>query len=151
MQIIQNKLIEKELAPSSIILYTRNLQKLNDDLPFKNFKFLEDVEAIKNKLTAYKPNTQRGYYISIVSILNQFKDSKKLEKLLNQYYALMLNKNKEIKAIPQGVMSEQQKANWTTWDEVEVKINELKEKVDKFYNWETVGKQWGDLIKEMTK
>ena len=132
LQTIQNKLTEKELAPSSIILYTRNLQKLNDDLPFKNFKFLEDVEAIKNKLTAYKPNTQRGYYISIVSILNQFKDSKKLEKLLNQYYALMLNKNKEIKAIPQGVMSEQQKANWITWEEVEIKINELKEKVDKF-------------------
>jgi hypothetical protein len=132
---IKDKLTEKGLSPSSITLYLRNLQKLNDDLPFKNFKFLESPDNIVKKLENYKPNTQRGYFISIVATLNTMKDNnKKIEKLANEYYQLMISKNKEIKAKPQGEMSEQQKDNWVKWDAVEEKINELKEKVDKFIN-----------------
>jgi hypothetical protein len=44
----------------------------------------------------------------------------------------MISKNKEIKAKPQGEMTEEQKENWVKWDAVEEKINELKEKVNKF-------------------
>jgi len=129
---LENKLTEKNLSPSSIKLYIRNLQKLNDDLPFKNFKFLENTDNIVKKLEAYKPNTQRGYYIAIVATMNTMKDNKKIGMLADKYYKLMIDKNKEIKAKPQGEMTEEQKENWIKWDDVEVKINELKEKVDKF-------------------
>lgn len=132
---LENKLTEKNLSPSSIKLYIRNLQKLNDDLPFKNFKFLENTDNIIKKLEAYKPNTQRGYYIAIVATMNTMKDTnKKIGMLADKYYKLMIDKNKEIRAKPQGEMTEEQKENWIKWDDVEVKINELREKVDKFIN-----------------
>lgn len=132
IETLKSKMTEKGLSPSSITLYIRNLQKLNDDLPFKNFKFLENTDNIVKKLENYKPNTQRGYFISIVSGLNTMKDNKKIGKMADAYYNLMISKNKEIKAKPQGEMTEEQKENWVKWDSVEEKINELKEKVDKF-------------------
>lgn len=132
IETLKSKMTEKGLSPSSITLYIRNLQKLNDDLPFKNFKFLENTDNIVKKLENYKPNTQRGYFISIVSGLNTMKDNKKIGKMADAYYNLMISKNKEIKAKPQGEMTEEQKENWVKWDSVEEKINELKEKVNKF-------------------
>ena len=135
METLKNRMTEKNLSPSSINLYLRNLQKLNDDLPFKNFKFLENTDNIVKKLENYKPNTQRGYFISIVSALNCMKDTnKKISKMADAYYKLMIDKKNEIKAKPQGEMTEEQKENWVKWDSVEEKINELKEKVDKFIN-----------------
>jgi hypothetical protein len=77
IETLHTKMNLKGLSPSSITLYLRNLQKLNDDLPFKNFKFLENTDNIVKKLENYKPNTQRGYYISIVSGLNTMKDTSK--------------------------------------------------------------------------
>lgn len=132
IETLKSKMIEKGLSPSSIILYIRNLQKLNDDLPFKNFKFLENTDNIVKKLENYKPNTQRGYFISIVSGLNTMKDNKKIGTMADKYYQHMIAKNKEIKAKPQGEMTEEQKENWVKWDSVEEKINELKDRVDKF-------------------
>lgn len=135
METLKNRMTEKNLSNSSINLYLRNLQKLNDDLPFKNFKFLENTDNIVKKLENYKPNTQRGYFISIVSGLNCMKDTnKKISKMADAYYKLMIDKKNEIKAKPQGEMTEEQKENWVKWDSVEEKINELKEKVDKFIN-----------------
>jgi hypothetical protein len=64
----------KKLSKSSIDLYLRNLQKLNELVPIKNLKFLENTEQIKNMLENYKPTTRRSYYISIVSVLSLFKD-----------------------------------------------------------------------------
>jgi len=130
---IEDKMREKKLSESSIKLYLRNLEKLNDDLPLKNTAFLKDPEAILAKLSNYKENTKRGYLISICATLNLDKSTKPKQKLYDQYFKLMVDKNKELKEQEgKHELSETQKENWIDWKEVETKFTELKEKVDKF-------------------
>ena len=122
-------LTEKGLAPSSIKLYVRNLEKLSDT-PLKNLSFLKDVEKITDKLQKYKENTKRGFLISIVSALSL---DKKHKKLYDTYYKLMMDKNKELKAVEaSGEKTETQQKNWITWDEVGTKMKDLEDKVNTF-------------------
>jgi integrase len=123
---LTNKLKDKNLTPSTINLYIRNLEKLNDKEPIKNFNFLKKVDVIKNKLDEYKNNTQRSYYISIVSAL---KTDDKYKSLYNKYYKIMIAKKKEIDEIPTTTMNDNQKENWISWDEVITIYNNLLNKV----------------------
>ena len=126
-------LTEKKLAESSVKLYLRNLEKLNDNQPLKNLNFLKEVGKITEKLAPYKENTKRGYLISITSVLALDKSSKPKQKLYDEYFKLMMDKNKELKAEEStNTKSEAQEKNWLKWDEVEKHWNELKEKVDSF-------------------
>jgi hypothetical protein len=126
-------LTEKKLAESSVKLYLRNLEKLNDNQPLKNLNFLKEVGKITEKLAPYKENTKRGYLISITSVLALDKTTKPKQKLYDEYFKLMMEKNKELKAEEAtNTKSEAQEENWLKWDEVEKQWNELKEKVDSF-------------------
>jgi len=126
---------EKKLASSSVKMYLRNLEKLNDDMPLKNFNFLKDVPAILQQLEKYKQNTQRGYLISIVSALGLDKSNKAKQKLYDDYYKLMMDKNKELKAKEAtNEKSETQAKNWLTWEEVSKTFAELEAKVKAFSN-----------------
>ena len=58
---LEKRLRDKGLSETSIRLYLRNLEKLNDDMPLKNLNFLKDVKNIQAKLTDYKENTKRGF------------------------------------------------------------------------------------------
>jgi integrase len=132
---LERKFTEKKLSPLSIRMYLRNLEKLNGDAPLKNLNFLKDPSAIVEKLTKYKENTKRGYLISITSALSLDTSTKQKKKLHEDYFKLMMDKNKEIKdgeATNSNQKSEQQEKNWLTWSEVEKKAGELKEKVDAF-------------------
>lgn len=120
---LHNNLKTKGLSESSIKLYLRNLEKLNGGFEFTNFKFLENPEDIMKKIEPYKPNTQRGYLISIVSCLNSF--GTKYKKLADVYYKLMLDVDKKLKEVPTNVMSEVQKENWCEWNDVVEKYNQL--------------------------
>ena len=125
------KLNDKNLSEGSIKLYLRNLEKLNDG-NLQSFKFLNNVEKIVEKITKYKPNTQRGILISIVSVLGCCPEDKKLMKIRNKYYNLMNDKNTEIKENATDEPTEEQKANWISWDDVKKKFEELKSEVNKF-------------------
>tara|TARA_R110002126_G_scaffold195727_1_gene343486 strand:- start:335 stop:1294 length:960 start_codon:yes stop_codon:yes gene_type:complete len=128
-----NKFKEKELSESSIKMYIRNLEKLNDDMPLKNLNFLKDVKLIESKLENYKPNTKRNYIISIVSALATDKSNKSKEKLYNEYFGIMMNKNKELKAEElKGEKNEATEKNWISWEDVESKFKELESKVEAF-------------------
>lgn len=142
---------EKKLAPTSIKLYVRNLEKLNEDMPLKNLNFLKDVSAIEEKLSKYKENTKRGYLISIVSALSLDKSNKQKQKLYDDYYKLMMNKNKELKAVEaSGEKTETQQENWITWEEVSTKMKELEDKVKVFAgNKEINGHQYDVLLQEV--
>ena len=126
---------DKHLSESSIKLYIRNLEKLNDDLPIKNLNFLKSIQNIEDKLKDYKENTKRGYLISICSALSTDKSTKPKQKLYDEYYKLLSSKNNELKTEEgNNEASETQKKNWITWDNVKEKIEELKNKVDIFKN-----------------
>jgi integrase len=124
---------EKKLATTSIKMYLRNLEKLNDDMPLKNLNFLKDVSAIEQRLAKYKENTKRGYLISIVSALSLDKSNKQKQKLYDDYYKLMMDKNKELKKVEaSGEKTETQEKNWITWDEVSSHMNQLEDKIKSF-------------------
>ena len=120
---------KKPLSPSSIELYVKNLIRLNDDEEFNNLNFLKKVDKVTKFLEDYKPNTQKIYLISIVSVLSLYKSERGYKNLYKKYYDLMMNLRNELKEIPTNQMSEQQKNNWMDWEEVMKIYEEVKGKV----------------------
>lgn len=135
-EIIKN-LEAKKLSPNTISLYLKNLTRLNDNKPIKNFKFLADVEEIKERLSKNKPNTQKTYYGIIVGVLNTFK-TKPIMKIAALYYPLMAEKVSEVKAVPTGEKSEQQEKNWLSWNDVLKVYERLKTSISKFRDLKTI-------------
>jgi integrase len=147
-QDLDKGLTDKGLAQSSIKLYLRNLEKLNDNEPLKNLNFLKDPAVIQEKLTKYKENTKRGYLISICSVLSLDKSTKAKQKLYDDYFRLMMDKNKELKAEErENVKTDTQKENWLEWKEVEEKFDELEKKVASFKDQKTLNEhQYNTLL-----
>jgi hypothetical protein len=125
----------KNITESSKKLYLANLLRLNGGQPIKNLKFLNDVEAIKEKLGKYKPNTQRSYIISVVSLMKSLKEKqpKKFSKLYDSYYAILDTMNKSLK--DQTGKTEKEEKEWIGQDAVKEKfetqfkvLEELKDK-----------------------
>ena len=128
---LTDKFKAKNLSDSSIQLYLNNLKKLNDNQNVKNFSFLKNVPSIKYKLDQYKPNTQRGILISIVSSLNHAGPAYK--KLLKEYYDWMISLNNELKTeSKKNIKSETQKKNWMEYEDVMEVYHKLKNDVDLF-------------------
>jgi hypothetical protein len=114
----------KNITDSSRKLYLANLIRLNGGLPPKNLKFLNDVDAIKEKLQKYKPNTQRSYIISIVSLLKGLKEKqqKKFSKLYDTYYAILDEMNKSLK--DNTAKTDKEEKEWIGQDAVKAKLEE---------------------------
>lgn len=123
----------KNITESSKKLYLANLTRLNGGV-IKNLKFLDNVDAVKEKLEKYKPNTQRSYIISIVSLLKSLKEKqKKYSKLYDSYYAILDGMNKSLKDNTEK--TEKEEKEWIGQDAVKEKfetnmkvIEELKDK-----------------------
>jgi hypothetical protein len=129
----------KKLSKSSIDLYLRNLQKLNELMPIKNLKFLENTENIKTMLENYKPTTRRSYYISIVSVLACFKDVAKYDKLYQEYTKIMLEENKKVNDDSDGTKTDTQNANWVDKSDVDKVVDSLKERVNAIAEKKEIG------------
>jgi len=114
-EIIKN-LEAKKLSPNTISLYMKNLTRLNDNKPIKNFKFLADIEAIKDRLSKNKP----------------------IQKIAALYYPLMAEKVSEVKAVPTGEKSEAQEKNWLSWEDVLKVYERLKTSIQKFKDLKTI-------------
>lgn len=135
----KNELIQKfknkKLSESSIKMYIRNLEKLNGDMPLKNFNFLKNIDNVIEKLNNYKENTKRGYIISIVSALSTDLSSKTKKKLYDEYFKIMISKNKALKdETGENKKSETQKENWLSWEDVKKTYEILNSRVEKFIN-----------------
>jgi len=116
---------DKNITESSKNLYMKNLVRLNGG-EIKNFNFLKNETEILEKLNKYKPNTQRTYIISIVSLLKglSLKEPKKYKKLYDKYYIELDKLNKNLKT--NNEKNEKEEKNWITQDEVLNRFNELK-------------------------
>lgn len=145
---LEAKFAEKKLSPSSIKLYVRNLEKLNDDQPLKTLTFLKDPAVIATKLEHYKENTKRGYLISIVSTLALDKSNKAKQALYDSYYKMMMDKNKALKAAEsENKMSDAQASNWLKWTDVEEKWNALEQRVNTFIKQKEINEsQYNTLL-----
>jgi hypothetical protein len=142
MENLKDKLLEKGLSESSVKMYLRNLEKLNDSKPLKNLNFLKKPEVILEKIKDKKENTRRSYLISIVSVLGVLEKDSPLYK---KYHSLMLDINNQIKNKPTDEMSESQSKNWKKWDDVLKDFNDLKERVLNFKG-KVYKNQYNDLL-----
>ena len=123
-----NKVFEqrdKPISDSSKKLYTRNLMKLNNDMPITNFNFLKEPKHILNMIKDYKPTTQRSYIIAICTVL---KNSKQ-QNLYDMYFEILSNFNNQLKV--RTDKSDSQKENWLSNDSIDKISNALQEKVVK--------------------
>ena len=116
---------DKPISDSSKKLYTRNLMKLNNDMPITNFNFLKEPKHILNMIKDYKPTTQRSYIISICTVLKNSKNP----NLYDMYFEILSNFNNQLKV--RTDKSESQKENWLSNDSIDKISNELKSKVVK--------------------
>ena len=140
------KMKDKELSESSIKNYIRNLEILNDDNPLKNLNFLKDTDNIINHLDKKKPNTQRSYYISIVSALS-VENNKKNKKIYDFYYNKMMDMNKTLKAQEsKNEKTETQSKNWIDRKVIDDKLDELV-KETKTYKKDLSEKQYNEVLK----
>lgn len=114
----------KNITDSSRKLYLANLIRLNGGQQIKNLKFLGDVDAIKSKLEKYKPNTQRSYIISVVSLLKSLKEKqpKKFSKLYDTYYIILDTMNKSLKDNTEK--TEKEEKEWIGQDAVKARFEE---------------------------
>lgn len=142
---LEQKLNDRHLSEGTIKLYIRNLEKLNDG-QLLSFKFLNNIDKIIEKISKYKDNTKKSVLISIVSLLGCCPDDKKLVKLRKKYYDLMINKSNEIKENETDEPTDEQKANWISWEDVKSKFQELKSEVDKFKDNKRLSDNESDIL-----
>jgi hypothetical protein len=112
-----------DISASSRKLYTFNLTKLNGGKPIKDLKFLSNPSVLE-KINEIKPNTRRTYLISVVSALKNRTEAK-YKKLYIKYYQELINLNRELK--DNTTKTEKVKENWMEQDDVNSKLEELKE------------------------
>jgi hypothetical protein len=120
------KMTEYGLADSSRVCYLRNLEILNDEKPVDNLHFLFSFEDVEKKLTKYSKNTQRVYYTSVHSALKltyPIPDDEMAERI-DTYHERLIGVARE-HTLTQGKKSPKQQDNWTTWDEIIDKWDEM--------------------------
>jgi len=123
-----NKVFEqrdKPISDSSKKLYTRNLMKLNNDMPITNFNFLKEPKQILNMIKDYKPTTQRSYIIAICTVLKNSKH----QNLYDMYFEILSKFNNDLKVRTEK--SEKQMDNWLSNDNINDISKDLKSKVVK--------------------
>lgn len=103
------------INPSSKSLYIRNILTLygKDKPPLRSLNFLDDIDAIKERLEPYKDNTKRNFLIAIVSALKHIKYKKPLYK---KYSTLLDHYNTSLK--DQTSKTESETANWLSQNEI---------------------------------
>jgi hypothetical protein len=116
---------DKPISDSSKKLYTRNLMKLNNDMPITNFNFLKEPKHILNMIKDYKPTTQRSYIIAICTVLKNSKNP----NLYDMYFEILSNFNNQLKV--RTDKSDSQKENWLSNDNISKISDDLKSKVVK--------------------
>lgn len=95
---LDNIFNDREIAESSKKIYIRNIIRLNNGTVPNNLNFLNNKDDILLKIDKYKPNTQRNYIISIVTLLSSIPNkNKKVTKLLDEYTKIMNQYNNDLR------------------------------------------------------
>ena len=102
---------DKPISENSEKLYTRNLEKINENKPVTDLKFLKNIKEVLSKIQKYKPTTQRSFIIAICTVLKNNDDN-----LYNQYYEILSKMNNDLKVNVEK--SDKQSKNWIEDDKV---------------------------------
>lgn len=132
---------QRGISDSTVNTYIANLCLLNKK-PFNNLGFLKrDKDAILEHLSQYAESTEQNYLSAIVSALSTHRDQHLYKTIYKFYVELLNDKLGKKDSEDHSKMSEAQKDNWMSWDDVEKKFKELKSQVDKFKDDKSISKK----------
>jgi hypothetical protein len=132
----------KEVKKSTKDIYEKNLIRLNDGAPIKNYNFLKKTDVVLSKIDHLKDNSRRTYIISIVSTLKHLKG---FEKIYKFYYDLMMQMNQDLKV--NNSKSQTQSEQWIDQAEVLKIYDEVKAKAEPLLSLKKIGsKQWLEIL-----
>jgi len=132
----------KEVKQSSKDIYNKNIIRLNDGEPIKNYNFLKKIDVVLSKISHLKPNSQRTYIISIVSTL---KNMKGFEKEFKIYFDMMMKMNQDLKTT--NIKSDTQSEQWISQAEVLKIYDDVKAKAEPLFSLKKItSKQWDEIL-----
>lgn len=115
---------------NTIKMYVSNLNKLQKLFDTDNWKFLENIDNVKEKLKDLHYTSQRNYFNSIIILLMALNNDKKYDKLIEEYNTIRDEGNKKYQDDnATGVISEKQKENFVELSEVQKMIDEMDKEI----------------------
>ena len=115
---------------STVKMYVSNLNKLQKMFDTDNWKFLDDIDKVKEKLNHLHYTSQRNYFNSIIILLMALNSDKKYDKLLEKYNEIRDEGNKKYQDDnATGVISDKQKKNFAELSEVQDMINTMDKEI----------------------
>ena len=115
---------------STVKMYESNLKKLQKMFDTDNWKFLDDIDEVKNKLSHLHYTSQRNYFNSIIILLMALNSDKKNDKLIEQYNEIRDEGNKKYQDDnATGVISDKQKENFVELSEIQKMISEMDKEI----------------------
>lgn len=113
------------IKDSTIKMYEGNLLKLKKMFETDDFKFLKDIGKVQDKLKDKHFTTQRNYYNSIIILLMALGGDK---ELIDKYNEIRDELNaKYLENQQSGVISDKQKENFISIDELRNLISKIKD------------------------
>lgn len=129
---IKEKIMEARpnAKESTIKMYVSNLNKLQKMFKTDTWKFLDNIEDVKEKLKHLHYTSQRNYFNSIIILLLALNSDNKYDKLLEEYNTIRDEGNKQYQDDnATGVISDKQKANFAELSEVTEMINTMDKEI----------------------
>ena len=115
---------------NTIKMYVANLNKLQKIFDTDDWKFLENIDNVKDKLKDLHYTSQRNYFNSIIILLMALNDKGKYDKLIEEYNTIRDEGNKKYQDDnATGVISEKQKKNFVELSEVQKMIDEMDKEI----------------------
>lgn len=131
----------REYSDATIKAYMSRLRLLNLGKPFKSFSFLKNIPAIDAIIEKGMENTQKNYYVTITSVLRDYKQMNTYRKTYDYYMRKLETVASSLNTqLESNEKTETQEDNWMEWNEVLKIRDELQEKTDKI-----------DLTTQLTK
>ncbi len=124
----------KEARPNvkdnTIKMYVSNLNKLQKMIDTDTWKFLDNIDDVKEKLKDLHYTSQRNYFNSIIILLMALNDKGKYDKLIEEYNTIRDEGNKQYQDDnATGVISDKQKANFVELSEIQKMLSEMEKEI----------------------
>lgn len=127
--ISQNNNTGKNVSETSKKIYSYNLAKIYDNADKYDDSdiiiFFSDIGNIKNRISKYKLSTQKVYLSAILFLLNSFKSTDVITKLIKKYIDVLNKICTNVDEEKTDVKTATQKKNWIEWESVIKKHDEL--------------------------
>lgn len=118
------------LREISVKQYEINLRKLKAMFETDNYHFLKTPSKVQEKIKDLHYTTQRNMYNAIIVLLMALDKNRKMEKIVEIYSKMRDELNKKyIDENQSGVISDKQKVNFASMEEIDDMIDKLRKEV----------------------